>query len=219
MTRLLGPAWTVQALVLPVLAVAVLAVAVLAGASAVAAATEEPRFAIVVKDGSFEVRAYEPQIIAEVAVEGDRDAAINAGFRILAAYIFGANIPGASIAMTAPVTQQAGESIAMTAPVTQAPAGKGWLVRFTMPASYRMETLPKPKDAHIRLIAVPARRMAVVRFSGLATQTVLDERAAELAGEIARRKLRPVGRPLFAFYDPPWTLPFLRRNEVMQEIR
>ena len=73
--------------------------------------------------------------------------------------------------------------------------------------------------SRIRLIAVPARRMAVVQFSGLATEKALDERVAELADDIARRKLRPVGRPVFAFYDPPWTLPFLRRNEVMQEIR
>ena len=114
-------------------------------------AIEEPRYEVLAKDGPFELRQYAPTIVAEVTVPGDRDAAVNAGFKALAGYIFGANVPKQKIEMTAPVTQEPGEKIAMTAPVTQQAKGGEWIVRFVMPSSWTMKTLPKPVDPRVRL--------------------------------------------------------------------
>ena len=120
--------------------------------------------------------------------------------------------------MTAPVTQQASEKIAMTAPVTQQGAGNAWQVRFIMPASYTMESLPRPKDPKVQLRQIDSRRFAVIRFSGMAGEASLQRQTALLTQFIAARKLTAVSAPSYAFYNPPWTLPFLRRNEVMIEV-
>lgn len=179
--------------------------ALLGSVVGVHAETEQARYRVVDHDGAFELRTYEPSVVADVSVEGDRDAAVNAGFRILAAYIFGANGPGTSLAMTAPVTQQGG-------------AG-AWTIRFIMPAGSRLATLPKPRDGRIRLQEMPGRRMAAVRFSGFATDSSLAEHQRQLGDWMAWRKLTPAGAAVFAYYDPPWTLPFLRRNEVLVPVR
>ncbi len=121
--------------------------------------------------------------------------------------------------MTAPVTQTrgAGQSIAMTAPVTQTADGEAWVVRFIMPAQYTLETLPRPTDARIRIVALPARRVAVIRFTGFRTESSMQRQEAALREAMALRGLQAtVGQsPTYAFYDPPWTPFFLRRNEVM----
>ncbi|MHB2170084.1 SOUL family heme-binding protein [Alsobacter sp. R-9] len=195
------------------------AIALLGSVMGVKAETEQARYRVVREPGMFELRAYEPTVVAEVSAAGDRNEAVNVGFRLLAAYIFGANLPGTSIAMTAPVTQEAGQRIAMTAPVTQE-GGKGtWTIRFIMPAGSRLATLPKPKDARIRLAEVPGRRIAAVRFSGFATDASLADHERQLRAWTAARKLAPSGPAVFAYYDPPWTLPFLRRNEVLIPVR
>jgi DNA gyrase inhibitor GyrI len=171
------------------------------------------------KDGDFEIRRYEPTLVAEVTVTGSRDGAVNAGFRILAAFIFGDNAPAEKIAMTVPVTQQPGERIAMTAPVTQSGKDGTWTVRFGMPARYTAQTLPAPKDERIRIVELPARTVASVRFSGFRTDAALAEQAARLAAFVTREGLQPLGPPVFAYYDPPWSIPFLRRNEVLVDVK
>lgn len=182
-------------------------------------AVEEPPHAVALKDGAFELRTYAPLVAAEVTVEGRRWEAANRGFRPLADYIFGANTPNETIAMTAPVAQRrerAGETIAMTAPVTQAEAGDGrWVVRFVMPAGSALETLPRPENPAVRLIAEPAQQIAAVRFAGLAGDRQLAEKEAALRAWIAARGLTPMGPATYAYYNPPWTPPWWRRNEVM----
>ena len=133
----------------------------------VMAQIEEPQYKIIMKDGDFELRDYAPYIVAEVVIEGDRDSAVNAGFRVLAGYIFGGNTSQSKIAMTAPVTQSKGEKIEMTAPVTQTGNGSSWVIRFMMPQTYTMSTLPKPDDERITLKQIKSRRVAVLKFSGL----------------------------------------------------
>ena len=179
---------------------------------------EEPSFKLVTKDGAFELRDYAPIIVAEVVVEGERDSAVNSGFRILAGYIFGANTSRSKIAMTAPVTQSKGETIAMTAPVTQTSAGNTWIIRFAMPASYTLETLPTPDDERISLKSIPGRTVAVLGFSGLWTEGNLAEHREELAAILKKKGLKPKGSATFAFYDPPWKPFFWRRNEILQDI-
>jgi len=182
----------------------------------VAMATEEPAFTVVLGEDSFEVRDHPGLVAAEVSVSGTRDAAANAGFRLLAGYIFGGNTRRQSIAMTAPVVQEraTGETIAMTAPVTQSGGAGAWVVRFMMPGKYTLDTLPTPNDARVRLVPLPPARYAVVRFSGLARPAEVERRTTTLRAFIERRGLRALGPPSLARYNPPWTPWFMRRNEV-----
>jgi hypothetical protein len=176
-------------------------------------AVEEPKFSVVAADGAFELRDYAATVVAEVTVSGDRDDASSAGFRLLAGYIFGGNTGRAKIAMTAPVAQRpaSGEKIAMTAP-----GGDGqWLVQFTMPGAYGLGDLPVPDDARVRLHEVPARRVAVLKFSGLARDKAIADHTRELADILRTRGLTASGPPTLARYNPPWTPWLLRRNEIM----
>lgn len=179
---------------------------------------EQPNYTVVEKDGAIEIRDYEPMVVAEARVTGERREAINEGFRIIADYIFGDNSAAKTVAMTAPVTQQSGQKIAMTAPVTQQGESGAWKVRFVMPSSYSLATLPRPNNPAVLLEEVPASRFAVIRFSGRGTEQSLERHASELAAYLKARNLAPLSAPVYAFYNPPWTLPFLRRNEVMVEI-
>ena len=118
--------------------------------------------------------------------------------------------------MTAPVIETpAAVMIPMTTPVMQTQAGGAWVVRFTMPRTYTLETLPRPNDARVHLRQTPAERLAVIRFSGLAEPGAVGARTAELRSWMQRRKLQPSGPASLAQYDPPWTPWFMRRNEVM----
>lgn len=179
---------------------------------------EEPRHTIEYQVGALEIRSYEGVIAAEVEIRGERTTAINQGFSILAGYIFGSNKSTRKIGMTAPVTQQGGEKIAMTAPVTQQAEGDVWKVRFMMPAHFTRETLPEPNDARVRIVVDEPKRFAAVRFSGLANDARIAEERAKLLVFVADQKREATGAPVLAFYNPPWTLPFLRRNEIMVEI-
>jgi hypothetical protein len=150
------------------------------------------------------------------AVSGDQKEAASKGFRLLAGYIFGGNRRKQRIAMTAPVAQKPlSEKIAMAAPVTQIQTAGEWIVRFTMPSAYSLETLPEPNDARVRLHITPPRRFAVVRFSGLAQPDDVTAKTAELSAWMKNRNLHAAGPATLAQYNPPWTLWLMRRNEVM----
>jgi hypothetical protein len=120
------------------------------------------------------------------------------------------------IDMTAPVVEErkAGESIAMTAPVVQSGGTGAWTVRFIMPQGYTLATLPIPDDAHVKLVPLAPQRIAVVRFSGLARPDDVAARTQALRSFIGEHRWTAIGAPLLARYNPPWTLWFLRRNEV-----
>ncbi len=175
-------------------------------------AVDEPKYTSVVRDGRFEVRDYPALTVAEVMVPGGQWQAANRGFGLLAGYIFGGNAPRAGGAAAG---GRGGEKIAMTAPVTQTEGADGWVVRFFMPAGATPESLPVPADGRVRLAVVPAGRVAVVRFSGWALPGGVARQEAALRGWMAGRGLVAKGAATLAQYDPPWTLWFLRRNEVM----
>ncbi len=179
---------------------------------------EQPKYKVLESQGAIEIREYAPMIVAEVEVMGERMQALNQGFRLIADYIFGNNLSSKKVPMTAPVTQEAGEKIAMTAPVTQDGGGNSWKVRFVMPGDYSLETLPKPNNQAVHLLAIPAKRVVVIRFSGFNTERNISTQREKLLQYIADHGLAVVGRPTAAFYNPPWTLPFLRRNEIMVEL-
>jgi hypothetical protein len=188
-----------------------------------AMATEEPKYSVLEKEPPFEIRSYEPMIVAEVQVEGDLYAASGQGFRLIAAYIFGQNQVNEKIAMTAPVSveEKASQSakIAMTAPVgIESKAGK-WTVSFVMPAEYTMESIPKPTNSQVQLRQIPAVKKAVISFTGFYNEQKVAEKTFELEQWIKVLNLHPSGVPNFARYNPPWSLPFMRRNEVMINLR
>ena len=201
-------------------------------------AVEEPKFEVLTKDGSHEVRRYAPVIVAETLVDGDMDAASGKGFRLIADYIFGNNtltVAGAEnasekIAMTAPVTLEPvarSAKIAMTAPVTAEPVAvdasmataSQWRIQFVMPGQYSMQTLPKPVNPAVSLRELPARTFAVLAYSGLNTASKVEQKTDELTTWMRSRQLEPVGVPQLARYDPPWTLPMWRRNEIQVEVK
>ncbi len=185
-----------------------------------AMAVEEPPFTLVLQDGAFEVREYPALTVAEVTVTGDQREAANKGFRLLAGYIFGSNRKRQTIAMTAPVAQApVGEKIAMTAPVAQVQKGGAWIVRFTMPKGYTLETLPEPNDPKVHLKVAPPAKVAVLRFSGLAHAQTVASKTSELDRLTKAHGLLAEGSVTLAQYNPPWTPWFMRRNEVMLPIK
>jgi len=179
---------------------------------------EQAKYVVVEQNNNIEIRDYAPMIVAETEVSGTREKAIGEGFRMIADYIFGNNSTTQKVSMTAPVTQQGREKIAMTAPVTQQGDGNTWRVHFVMPASHSMHTLPKPNNPAVKLKEIGAKRYAVIRFSGMAGEDSLKHHTEELSEFITARKLKSLSAPTYAFFNPPWTLPFSRRNEVMVEI-
>jgi len=179
-------------------------------------AIEEAPYQVLKESGSFELREYVPHILAETMVDGDLEEAGNKAFRPLFNYISGANRSRAKIAMTAPVSQEPqGEKIAMTAPVSQQRTRDKWAISFMMPASYTLETLPVPDDPAITLRLVPAHRVAAVRYSGTWSEKNYQRYLKELEAWIRDNNLKIVGEPVWSRYNPPFTLWFLRRNEIL----
>ena len=184
------------------------------------AAIEEPTYAVIENSGAFELRAYEPKIIAEVLVSGNMKQASNAGFKMIANYIFGGNTSqkgsAEKISMTTPVTMEpSAEKISMTAPVTMEKSNNQWRVHFVMPSKYTMATLPKPNNSAITIRQIPKRNYAVIRFSGFAGAQKVANMTASLEKWLKTKNITPKGNAELSRYDPPWTLPFFRRNEVM----
>ena len=179
---------------------------------------EQPTYQVESSLDSFEIRRYAPMILAEVTLDGSREESISAGFRLLADYIFGNNVVEQRIAMTAPVEQKRSKKIAMTAPVQQQEANGTWTVSFVMPAQYSMKTLPKPIDKRVLLREVSAKRYVAITFSGTSSEANIKEHEKRLQAYVDANQLSSVGSPKYAFYNPPWTLPFLRRNEILIEL-
>ncbi|TFV55151.1 heme-binding protein [Mycobacterium sp. PS03-16] len=183
----------------------------------VRAGTEEPAYTSEPLADGVEIRRYGPRIAAQTTVAAATETARSEGFRRLAGYIFGRNHTAQRIAMTAPVAQSAdrrGQRIAMTAPVAQTGADDGSTIRFFMPAKWTMQDLPTPDDDRVTLVEVPAETLAVLRFTGDRGADSVAARTRQLTDTLRATGFAPTGAPTAWFYDPPWTLPFLRRNEV-----
>ncbi len=169
----------------------------------VAWSVETPDYAVLEKDGAIELRDYPALVLAEARTSGPRRAALGDGFRPLARYIFASDRDGPKIAMTAPVVQSAGD------------APESWTVGFVMPKAHERAALPAPSQGGVTLRTQPPRRVAAIRFSGLADDASLRAREAELRDWMAAKGLQPQGAPVYAYYNDPWTPGFLRRNEVL----
>jgi hypothetical protein len=162
-------------------------------------------------------------ILAEVKVEGDLDEASSQGFRLIAAYIFGQNQVTEKISMTSPVAIEEqnvkSAKIAMTTPVNIEPNAGQWTVSFVMPSTYTLNSLPKPLNPKVQLREIPAVKRAVIQFSGFYNAQKVADKTLELEQWMKTRNLEAASAPKFARYNPPWTLPFMRRNEVMIDVR
>lgn len=180
---------------------------------------ETPQYVTEVSDGRIEIRSYPPLLIAEVESAGTRKEAVNAGFRMLADFIFGNNGPSEKVSMTTPVMQGDKQKIDMTTPVVQTEKKGVWVTQFVMPSKYTLQTLPKPNNPSITIKSVEAKKYAVIVFSGVATDTSVSKYEKKLRDYLEQKGITALAPATYAYYDPPWTLPFMRRNEVMIEIK
>ncbi|MGK0440340.1 MAG: hypothetical protein ACJA0N_000126 [Pseudohongiellaceae bacterium] len=183
-------------------------------------AIDEPKYAVIEKFENFELRAYNSMIVAETKVSGSLDEASSAGFKVIADYIFGNNTlrtgDSEKVRMTTPVTiAPQSKKISMTAPVSIKQTEGQWLMHFVMPDEYTLDTLPTPNNPAVSLRKVPVRKYAVIRFSGFAGETKIAKKTTELMTWLKSKEITPIGEPEIARYNPPWTLPFFRRNEIM----
>ena len=194
-------------------------------------AIEEPPYQVLQQDGAFEIRQYAPQLVAQTWVEGDMDAASNRGFRRIANFIFGNNqVPNsdqsASIAMTAPVTvEPVTPPMTMTGPLSLSPTSPApiesatkWRIQFVMPKSYTLATLPQPRSEAIEVREVPSKTILVHRYSWFNTTSRVQEKIDATLQWAQQHALTVIGTPQLARYDPPWTLPMFKRNEIHVEI-
>ncbi len=180
-------------------------------------AIEEPEYTIVSKNEDYEVRKYESVIVAETTVNENFEDAGSIAFKILAGYIFGGNKSQTKIAMTAPVNQvpQANsEKIAMTAPVAQTKGQSGFVVQFTMPKGFTLANLPIPNDSRVKLIEMPPRKVAVFTYSGTWSESRYQDKLGTFQEALKKNGLSTRGEPVFARYNSPFQIWFLRRNEI-----
>ena len=182
---------------------------------------EQVDYSVIKKEKHYEIRNYPAHIVAQTTVSGPYQESMSKGFRIIAGYIFGGNIKKESVAMTAPVVTQekVSEKIAMTAPVLMSEQGDERVMSFGMPKVYTLDTLPVPTDPRVKLVEVPSKKFAVIRFSGYRTDARIQAMEAKLLELLSHDGIEIVGAPAYAGYNAPGTPPWMTRNEVLIEIK
>lgn len=186
--------------------IALLSAVFLGGCSVVGIrTTEEVPYDVLHKEGKVEIRQYKPAIVAETLVDADYHKSGNVAFRRLGGYIFGKN--------------KQEQKVAMTAPVWQEPKDDKWTMTFVMPADHTMQTLPEPTDPNVTLKTIPARKVATLRYTGSMTEQRIHKNADLLITWLQERDYTMLSAPRSAAYDPPWTLPMMRRNEVHVDVQ
>ncbi len=182
---------------------------------------ESAEYSVIASKNGYEIRLYPEHIVAQTTVKGSYNEALNEGFRIIAGYIFGNNVKKQDIAMTAPVVEETSksESISMTTPVSSNIDGEYHTITFGMPRSYTLETLPTPSDPRVKIETIPEKKVAVIRFSWIRTESRVQSKKLELIDLLKKDGVVIKGEPQYAGYNAPWTPPWMTRNEVMIEIK
>jgi len=182
---------------------------------------EQAQYQVIKKTKDYEIRKYAKHIVAQTTVKGSFEKALYEGFGIVAGYIFGGNIKKQNISMTAPVSEQKqpAEKISMTAPVLEKKEGESRVISFVMPRSYTLASLPTPTNSKVKIVTVPEKELAVIRFSWYGTEKRINKMGEKLVSALTRDGIAFIGTPVYAGYNPPWTPPWLRRNEVMVELK
>ena len=186
---------------------------------------EQTDYKVVKEMDGYEIREYPEHIVAQTTVKGSYEESMSSGFSIVASYIFGGNMKKESIAMTAPVvaqkdaTEKLSESIAMTAPVLATTEGDSQTISFGMPRSYTLETLPVPNDSRVKIVVIPTKKYAVLRFSWYRSDARVKSMKEKLASLLNRDGVAMQGSVAYAGYNAPWTPPWMNRNEVLVEVK
>lgn len=201
-----------------------IATLILSGCSAVGVHdVKEPPFKVVQTDGDFEIRHYQPMIVASTVVTGNFKEAGKKGFRPLFNYISGDNEAASSIPMTAPVisgsVQSDGQEIPMTAPVIAQGTENQWEYQFVLPSGMAFEDAPIPTNPDVTIKKIDEKEFAVLTFSGLLSEKNRIKNTEKLKSWMQEKNLVQKNIPMIAGYDPPWTVPFLRRNEILIQIK
>ncbi len=173
---------------------------------------ETVKYIVLGKIGDVEIIEY-PAVILASTKSGSDD---NSGFMIIADYIFGNNKSRKKISMTAPVITS--EKISMTTPVITSTNKNKMKMSFIMPSEYTLKTLPKPNSRDIKIETMKSRRLAVLRFSGFTPTSKVAKLQNKLINSLNEKKIKMKSAPFLMRYNSPWTLPFLRRNEVAVEV-
>lgn len=180
---------------------------------------DEPSYQVLTEEGPIQIRHYPSLVVAQTEVNANYKNASGLAFQRLAGYIFGNNKKQQSITMTAPVIQQQqAEKLAMTAPVMQQKSGAVWVMTFLLPQGYTLSTAPVPLDSAVLIQEIPDKKVATLRYTGSLSEQGIEEKSAELTDWLSQQHYQAISPPRSAAYDPPWTLPFLRRNEVHIDI-
>lgn len=182
---------------------------------------EEPSYEVLRKTKDYEIRKYKSYLVASVEVEWDQKEALNQGFRLLAGYIFWGNTTKSSISMTAPVSEKSiSEKIAMTVPVSTSQGENNTReVSFSMPSKYSLENLPKPNDARVKIQEIAPELRAVHRYTFWSSQKRSEIKKQDLLKALQRDQIETLWNVSSQFYNPPATIPFMRRNEVSVAIK
>lgn len=180
---------------------------------------EEPNYEVLLEENDFQVRQYPEILVAQTTTSGEYKETSSQGFKRLAGYIFGDNVAKEKISMTAPVLQERkSEKIEMTAPVYRQQEDSNWTMTFVLPSEYTLETAPTPNDKNVNIKQLPGNKVATLRYSGRMTEASLNEHTQKLENWVNEKDFTVIGSPYSAAYDPPWTLPMLRRNEIHLQI-
>jgi hypothetical protein len=165
---------------------------------------ETPKYELIKKSGSYEIRKYAPMIIARTQVESGYKEASSKGFRRIANYIFGGNDKSVEIAMTAPV-------------ITDSPVGANniYEIAFVMPSAYDREELPKPNSRNVEIVGRKLETVATISFGGWATGEKVKKYQKKLSNWIFKEGLKTTGNFMVAQYNSPWALPPFRHNEII----
>lgn len=182
---------------------------------------EQAEYSVIKKANGYEIRNYPTHIVAQATVDGSYQESMSIGFRIVAGYIFGGNTKKEKITMTSPVLVQenTSEKIAMTAPVLVSDDGGSRVISFGMPKSYTLETLPTPMDSRVKIVEIPNKKFAVMKFSGYRTNMRIQEMEKKLSGILSKDEVEVISKPSYAGYSAPGTPPWMMRNEVLIEIK
>ncbi|MCX7101702.1 MAG: heme-binding protein [Methylobacter sp.] len=180
---------------------------------------DEPSYQVLTEEGPIQIRHYPSLVVAQTEVNANYKNASGLAFQRLAGYIFGNNKKQQAISMTAPVIQQQqAEKLAMTAPVMQQKSGAVWVMTFLLPQGYTLSTAPVPLDSAVLIQEIPDKKVATLRYTGSLSEQGIEEKSAELTDWLSQQHYQAISPPRSAAYDPPWTLPFLRRNGVHIDI-
>ena len=174
---------------------------------------EEPEFRPLETDGDHQIRDYPALTVAETLVNGPRREALDQGHRILADYLTAKSRDGDELPMLNPVIQDSGAPMASDPPLFDDDLEGAWRTRFVMPAGRNADDLPDTPEG-VELVELPARKVAVLSFSGRWTDAQLREQEDRLRGWLSKRGVKPRGEPEYAFYNSPMIPGPLRRNEI-----